>query len=612
MSVNAQPYSLTNNTQRHYPPSPASPTQLSNKKVTAGKANNAYLNSSELSELKKLSKFELFGGRLKQNAVRGLIHQMGPSAIKKHWNLTTQEYSEAKISAFGDTFRNMPAFVKKKVLNSRYGFDDFGVERNVSPNNFSSHRRENGRSGGVGRGSSPIFQKMKSLKSRSPRGDNISGDNESSYIQRQQIQKFTTPRKKEAVDGSAKSNINASREAESPNYMSYLRQQNQRNYPESKENKDRSRSLLTTSNRSQRSPAQVLLDRRRSLLSKRQNLQLKSGMGIVERRRTTPARKNKIHLNSQNKQPKVSSFVTPRKDFTPTRKFHTIRKNSRSQPPRKSQGLFSGSKYKIPMMFDSYSKNNSSNATPARRVGFGKRERNYRSITPRRRKNNMSTNVNCHSGLKGSVLENYSERLKTPKRTPRRSQKMERIKKNEKKQYRQGVVAITHTPKNPPSANQSHPNAVETSQIFQLFNSRRPSQPSYRRSTSRKAAEISQYKLRQNIQNSNLNSNLVTSVEYRPDNSPTKDTFLRNRYRGGSNEHEKPENQKSQVYFALPKTFYDSNGEREEEIEHRGKKAIARRYSPDFSRSNLAAAILEASDAENCEAGRVIENSVVY
>jgi hypothetical protein len=36
-------------------------------------------------------------------------------------------------SVFGDKLKNMPPAVKQNVLNSRYGYDDLGIERNVSP-----------------------------------------------------------------------------------------------------------------------------------------------------------------------------------------------------------------------------------------------------------------------------------------------------------------------------------------------------------------------------------------------------------------------------------------------------------------------------------------------
>ena len=165
------------------------------------------------------------------------------------------------------------------------------------------------------------------------------------------------------------------------------------------------------------------------------------------------------------------------------------------------------------------------------------------------------------------MLNNYSDKLKTPNKTPRSS-----IRPN-----KQGVVAITHTPKSrrlttsinksrsvTPTNNRSrtpkitHQNAIETSEIFGRKSPRRSARSSAQSS-------ISPDKLSRNIQNSNLNCNLVTSVKYRPDNNPTNGTFLRNRFNGGSNEYEAPKDTgKNKVYVALPKTFYSH--QRTEEI----------------------------------------------
>jgi hypothetical protein len=86
---------------------------------------------------------------------------------------------------------------------------------------------------------------------------------------------------------------------------------------------------------------------------------------------------------------------------------------------------------------------------------------------------------------------------------------------------------------------------------------------------------------------------------------------LRNKYQGGSNEHEYPAQNphKSKVYYALPATFYSDKTH--EEIEHKGKKTMTRRYKPDYSKSNLAAALREGNQAENVEADRVIDNSLL-
>lgn len=80
--------------------------------------------------------------------------------------------------------------------------------------------------------------------------------------------------------------------------------------------------------------------------------------------------------------------------------------------------------------------------------------------------------------------------------------------------------------------NQNYPNAVETSTIF--------GKRSPHRSPRKSNGSIDKSKLSQNLQQSSLNQSLITSVQYKPDNSPTNKTFLRNKYKGGSNEHEMP------------------------------------------------------------------------
>lgn len=108
-------------------PCPSTPVKLSNK------ATNTYLTPTDIQELKKLNKFELFGGRIKKGAIRGLINNMGDGGIKTHWKLSDTEYNQGMESVFGENLKNMPPAVKLNVLNSRYGYDDLGIERNVSP-----------------------------------------------------------------------------------------------------------------------------------------------------------------------------------------------------------------------------------------------------------------------------------------------------------------------------------------------------------------------------------------------------------------------------------------------------------------------------------------------
>jgi hypothetical protein len=75
---------------------------------------------------------------------------------------------------------------------------------------------------------------------------------------------------------------------------------------------------------------------------------------------------------------------------------------------------------------------------------------------------------------------------------------------------------------------------------------------------------------------------------------------LRNKYLGGSNELELPENysKKNKIYMALPKSFYSEVQKKEEVVDDKGQRNIVRRFSPDYSRSNLALAIEEADNAE--------------
>lgn len=74
---------------------------------------------------------------------------------------------------------------------------------------------------------------------------------------------------------------------------------------------------------------------------------------------------------------------------------------------------------------------------------------------------------------------------------------------------------------------------------------------------------------------------------YERHNSPTKNTFLRNRYNGGKGgvvEDIKVEDHTSPtIYYALPKTFY--------ELEDKPRIQGSRLYSPDYKESKLARAI---------------------
>jgi hypothetical protein len=47
--------------------------------------------------------------------------------------MSTDEYGQAMESVLGKNFRSMTPALKQKVLSSRYGFDQIGIERNVSP-----------------------------------------------------------------------------------------------------------------------------------------------------------------------------------------------------------------------------------------------------------------------------------------------------------------------------------------------------------------------------------------------------------------------------------------------------------------------------------------------
>jgi len=101
----------------------------------------------------------------------------------------------------------------------------------------------------------------------------------------------------------------------------------------------------------------------------------------------------------------------------------------------------------------------------------------------------------------------------------------------------------------------------------------------------------------------------VTSVKYRPEGSPTNNTFLRNKFKGGSNEHEVPENfaKRQRVYMALPKSFYVA--EKQETRAIRGQESRLRRFSPDYSKSLIAEALEEAYKAEQLEGERVLLES---
>lgn len=76
---------------------------------------------------------------------------------------------------------------------------------------------------------------------------------------------------------------------------------------------------------------------------------------------------------------------------------------------------------------------------------------------------------------------------------------------------------------------------------------------------------------------------------YEPYNSPTRDTFLRNRYnggKGGKTEEVKLEDHNScTMYYALPKAFYQLEDGEERRVPN------SRVYSPDYKPSHLARAI---------------------
>lgn len=92
----------------------------------------------------------------------------------------------------------------------------------------------------------------------------------------------------------------------------------------------------------------------------------------------------------------------------------------------------------------------------------------------------------------------------------------------------------------------------------------------------------------------------VSNFDYEPDNTPTKQTFLRNTFnegKGGSNALQlNGEEDKSKIYYVLPKDFYARRYAKNKDIDENGNRM--RHYSPDYRGSLLEGAIEQSDKKE--------------
>lgn len=538
MSVNAKPYQILSQSRINYTVDNSNPIKLNNHSVAS------YLRPNDITELKRLNKFELFGGRVKQQAIKGLVDHMGPKGVKEYWGLTETEYKQALDSSEGSAFKRMGPDSKNSVLKSKYGFDEYGVERNTTP----LAKRFN----------------ISTVTTANTTGlKNIDLDRSYDKVQ----PRLTTPTKSKKLYLDERQRINKSQ-------MSPYN----------------SRSLTPTR---LNQGSSILLSRKRTELQNR-NEPIPASPGDKPLRYVTPDRK-------------VSPALTPRKDFNPQQNYLSNQRNGDSQ---KKSLLLS----QTPQLFDSYEKralNSSINKNNASKLTqYEGNNKRYRSVTPsanNRNTDQSSRTPNNVKKTKASILNTYSERLKTPSRTvtPRTVTPQRKTVQNNQMQSQKQIQDIKSSQYVAPFIVPLK-NAIETSTVFEnnsLSKSRRIG----------RGGSLSKQKLHENLEFSSLNQTLVTTVQYKPDNSPTNNTFLRNKFGGvGSNEHEVSEMQRkrSQVYFALPKSFYDHP--EQEEMMHNGVNTKVRRYSPDFSKSRLADALREADHAENAEVDRLINESTIY
>ena len=98
------------------------------------------LTPEERSCLFKLSKFELFGGRIKKRVVSQLVREVGQDAVMQRWKMSKGEYDLAMESIEGKALASMPASIKNSLINSRYGFNEKGLEMNFSQQALTKHQ----------------------------------------------------------------------------------------------------------------------------------------------------------------------------------------------------------------------------------------------------------------------------------------------------------------------------------------------------------------------------------------------------------------------------------------------------------------------------------------
>lgn len=197
---------------------------------------------------------------------------------------------------------------------------------------------------------------------------------------------------------------------------------------------------------------------------------------------------------------------------------------------------------------------------------------------------NLKTEENPQNSItprKDTVSRRLFPRMKTPKTTTKRTQKISKSKSSSKN----SILHQTRFGSKSKNKKKSIPklNLGRLSTGLKKSKRKKKKKKSFRPprrgvSMSSIASNASMFMSRKDLEN-------VTNYEYEPDNSPTKEGFLRNKFnggRGGSNAHELKEDDSLKIYYALPKDFYDREYAS-------GEKMVAgsRHVKPDYRGSRL-------------------------